>query len=204
LFEYTRSWTFYSKQYNGSFFDFATQRFFGYYATAYNNGYLLITYATPPNRWPTGTWAALWSAPGIAQIDLRTRLSGVDPDRLYDSALRLYGNPEFNNPSGIAEAVADYGYAGAAVYFFVVGIVFGVLYTWFVAAKPFGILFYPVAFLGMLELPRYMYWTEGRAVPALVALGVVGFLMQRKAADAEPDALDESPLLAVSAPGTSR
>ena len=193
LFEYTRSWTFYSKQYDGNFLSFAAQRFFGYYATAYNNGYLLVTYATPIGRWPSGTWAAFWSAPGISQIDLLFRLSGYDPDRLYDSALRLHGNPEFNNPSGIAQAVADYGEAGAAVYFLVVGIAFGILYAAFVASRPIGLLLYPVAFLGMLEIPRYMYWAEGRAVPALLGLITVAFLLRRAGAVAELSPIFERP-----------
>ena len=78
------------------------------------------------------------------------------------------------------------------------------MWPFFVAAKPFGILFYPVAFLGMLELPRYMYWTEGRAVPALIALGVVGVLMQRESAAAGSDPLDHGPRVAVSASGGLR
>ena len=38
---------------------------------------------------------------------------------------------------------------------------------------------YPVLFTGLLELPRYVYWTQGRVVPAFVVLLVLAHGMRR-------------------------
>jgi hypothetical protein len=32
---------------------------------------------------------------------------------------------------------------------------------------------------GLFELPRYLYWTEGRLAPSLVALAIVGVAVGR-------------------------
>lgn len=182
LFEYFRSWSFYRAQGNTSFVDFALVRFAGYYATALNNGQLVLEYLRWPNKWPYDTLEGLWSAPGIETLGLYQRLSGHEPPynrtdvSPYFDVLRHHGNPEFNNPSGYAAPFADYGFAGGFIFFLVVGIAAGALYKSFAAGRPFALLVYPVAFIGLVEMPRYLYWVQGRTTYtwlALLAIAVV-------------------------------
>jgi hypothetical protein len=35
---------------------------------------------------------------------------------------------------------------------------------------------YPVLFIGLLELPRLLYWPQGRAFPSIAAALVVGIV----------------------------
>jgi hypothetical protein len=179
-FEYSRSWNFYRQNGGGSFPVFAAERFAGYYATSYNNGQLTLDYDRYPGRLPYATLQALWTAPGM---DGRyVALSGHAPmgSQLGDPVLTAHANPEFNNPGGLAVPFVDYGRAGGYVFFFLAGLCVGVAYRGFAHGRPAGVLLYPVLSTGVLELPRYLYWTQGRAAPALVALGVVAYLVQRR------------------------
>lgn len=191
LFEYTRSWTFYSQHYEGGFTRFALERFGGYYATAYNNGYILTAFADRPGRWPYRTIAFLWEAPGLKTLDFASLVNGFSPASDYKMAVEQHGNWEFNNPSGIASAVVDYGMVGGAIYLLLAGAVAGWLYRCFSRSEPIGVLLYPVIFLGLLELPRYIFWSEGRATPALFCLAVLGVMLRRR--QKEPSARPATP-----------
>lgn len=85
-FEYSRSWTFYRTRSSDGFFQFVLERFAGYYATAYNNGQLQLTYSTYRGRVPYDTLSALWTAPG-ASIFGGYPSHGVDPGSQFESIL---------------------------------------------------------------------------------------------------------------------
>ena len=93
--------------------------------------------------------------------------------------LTQYGNPEFNNPGGLAVPVIDFGPVGALVFFLIAGVVIGFAYRSWRQGNPVGLLVYPVFFTGLLELPRYLYWTEGRVFPAMVFLLATAWFMTR-------------------------
>jgi hypothetical protein len=44
-----------------------------------------------------------------------------------------------------------------------------------------GMCMYPVIYLTLTEVPRYLFWGEGRAFPALAYLLLSAFLMLRSA-----------------------
>ena len=180
-FEYSRSWVFYRAHRGGSFVEFALQRIAGYYVTALNNGYIDLMYTRFPGYWPAGTFQALWTAPGIAQLDLLNKLNGINVNAPKIDVLVQHGNPEFNNPGGIATPFVDYGWSGGLVYLAVAGVVVGLLYRNFQRSTPEGLLLYPVVFLGLVEIPRYLYWSQGRALPAGLALGITAYMMRRAA-----------------------
>jgi hypothetical protein len=174
LAEYSRSWAFYSKQPNReSFVEFTVNRFTGYYATAYNNGQLNLTYGRYPNRVPYLSLEALWTAPVVAQLGVYKDLNHQDDEEHAAEVLKQHGNPEFNSPGGLSIPFLDYGTVGGLIFFGLAGTVAGYLYRRFCRGDVLALLMYPVIVIGMFELPRYLYWTTGRVVPAVLAILVV-------------------------------
>lgn len=178
-FEYSRSWVFYRSRTTLSFPQFVVNRLAGYYATSYNNGALQLAEPRDPNRLPYNTFEAVWTAPGVAQLKLYSRLSGQNGTALLNRVLTQRGNPEFNNPGGLAVPTVDLGAIGGIVFFLVAGVLIGLAYRSWQAGDPVGLLVYPVLFTGLLELPRYLYWTQGRVFPAFVFLLVTAAAMLR-------------------------
>lgn len=201
VFEYFRSWEFYRGS-SESFWRFSAERAAGYYATALNNGYLRLTHLDPPGHVPVDTMSFFWNAPVIDSLRLYDRVAGNVPGRTaplgdqdYVSLLTNFGNPEFNNSTGYAAPFIDYGIAGGLLYFAIVGVVAGLLYRSFCDGTPFGLLGYPLLFVGLIELPRYVHWAQGRAFPSWVALIVVAVLLSRLVRSTAPDNVDQRPLL---------
>lgn len=155
--EYQRSWAFYEHDYD-SFPQFVTLRFFAYVAGAANTGAGMVATADP-NIFPeiTNRWM---SALFIPKTDL------VDP--YFDQ----FGNIEFNNPSGIYAAIADFGTLGI-LYILLFGVIAGILFRLFILRHPVGLLAYPVFFIGFVDLTQIWYWGEPRFIPQLIALLLV-------------------------------
>lgn len=185
FFEYFRSWKFYRANTDTSFPEFILSRFAGYYVTALNNGELVLAHLDWKGRWPFETLDAFWSAPGIEQIALYERLGGMprESNRTLDSpyfdVLKQFGNPELNNPSGYVGPFIDYGQIGGLIVFFVLGLLAGFLYRRFCAGQPLGLLVYPVFFTGLIEIPRYLYWVQGRTTYGWLALAIVVVIISR-------------------------
>lgn len=177
-FEYSRSWIFFRDRTTLSFPEFVVNRLAGYYATSYNNGSLQLAHPVS-GRLPFDSIQAFWTAPGVSQLNLYERLSHQGGSDLLNTVLSQYGNPEFNNPGGLATPFIDFGHVGGFVFFFLCGLVVGTAYTGWRSGRPVGLLTYPVMFTGLLELPRYVYWTQGRVVPAAVVLLVIAYFMNR-------------------------
>lgn len=179
LFEYSRSWTFFSTRTDQPFPVFAAVRLAGYYATSYNNGYLQLEHATYPGRLPRESVSFFWEAPFVSQLGLYDLL-GTTPPTTSQDVLERYANPEFNNLGGITAPMVDFGVVGGLVYLALLGAVIGLLYRGFREGTVIGALLYPVALTGLLELPRYLYLAQGRVVPAVLCLAVVGALLLRE------------------------
>jgi oligosaccharide repeat unit polymerase len=180
-FEYSRSWQYFKTRTTLSFPQFAVNRLAGYYATSYNNGALILRYGSHLHRLPYDSIQGLWTSPGPAQLDLYHRLTGVNGPDVLNTVLAQHGNPEFNNPGGLASPLFDFGVPGGLLFFFVAGVLVGLAYRSFRSGRPVGLLIYPVLFTGLLELPRYVYWTEGRVVPAYLVLFVTAYLIRTRA-----------------------
>lgn len=182
LFEYFRSWSFYRSRTSSSFIEFAADRLAGYYATAINNGQIIYDNLRWPGRVPYDTLEVVWTAPGLENV-----YNTLPPHRAafplgptdYSTLLTQHGNPEFNNPSGYTGPFTDYGPYGGLVYLAIAGLVVGVTYRAFANGSLLGMLMYPIMFTGLLEMPRYLYWAQGRAAPAWVAMLVIGYLGMR-------------------------
>jgi oligosaccharide repeat unit polymerase len=178
-FEYSRSWVYYRTRTTLSFPQFVVNRLAGYYATSYNNGALQLAHDHNASRLPYSSIEAVWTAPGVSQLNLYHGLTGQNGSDLLNTVLVQYGNPEFNNPGGLAVPIVDFGHVGGMVFFLVAGILIGLIYRSWRSGQPVGLLLYPVLFTGLLELPRYLYWTQGRVLPAIVFLLIVARYMNR-------------------------
>jgi hypothetical protein len=177
LFEYSRSWVYFVGSTQQPYAEFAVDRLAGYYATAYNNGELTLLHDDAPGRLPHHSLAALWTAPVVEQLGLYEALSGQDHSEVYTTMLEQHGNPEFNSPSGLAIPFVDYGTVGGFVFLLAAGLLVGWLYRRFCDGTPDGVLLYPVLLTGIFEIPRYLYWTQGRVMPSLLALAFLAWRM---------------------------
>ncbi|AMO60049.1 Uncharacterised protein [Mycolicibacterium phlei] len=181
VFEYFRSWQFYRQRGDMSFWEFAANRLAGYYATAINNGQVILDHLAFPGRLPFDTLDAFWSLQGVYQLRLYEVLGGHDrpyaksgdEESPYFHALAQAANPEFNNPSGYVAPFVDYGPVGGLMFFALIGVVTGLLYRAFASGHLVGLLVYPFVFTGFVELPRYLYWFQGRCTYSWLALAVV-------------------------------
>ena len=186
-FEYSRSWVFFRTRTTSSFPHFVLDRLAGYYATAYNNGAIALDHAAFPGRLPYSSIEGFWTAPGVQSLHLYQHLTGVDPLAAYAGLLQQYGTPEFNNPGGLSVPLVDFGVPVGLLVLLLLGLLVGALWVTFQDSSPHGLLLYPVAFTGVLELPRYLYFTQGRVVPPVLALLVVAHLLRRRARTSVPD-----------------
>ncbi len=171
--EYFRSWSFYAEQYD-SYLEFASTRFFGYFATATNNGagsFKMLGAVGYP--WGTSIWfykLPLWSWLGL---DVQT-----PPDAGF---LMRFGNPEFNNPGGVFAPVNDFGIAGALLVWGAIGVASGWMFVLFVRHHPFGLILYPVWIFGFLDVIRFFFWGDPRCFPALLFAFPIYFFLREKA-----------------------
>ena len=205
-FEYFRSWNFYRGSGDG-LLQFSAERVAGYYATAINNGYLELTHLDRHGGVPGRTLDFLYEAPGLNQLGIQGWIQGDVPGRIgsatdadYDMMLSHFGNPEFNNSTGYVAPFIDYGTVGGLIYFTVVGVIAGFLYRGFRKGEAFGLLLYPLLFVGLIELPRYVQWAEGRFLPSWLALIAVAIALKWKTrfeSAAPSKALPREPALSV-------
>ena len=171
-FEYIRSWTNYYAGGSQSLLEFGSMRLVGYYVTSFNNGAYLLNRLDPVNA-PYFTSHFLWTFPLSSPVVKR-----LFPDPLLDSTDRWFyfpfldseANLEFNNADGMLFPLMDFGVAGGLMYWFAVGLICGVLYERYQQRQASGLLLYPMVYLGLMEVPLTLYWSEGRAVFPLLLL----------------------------------
>ncbi len=184
--EYSRSWNFFNDRTERSFIEFNSLRLVGYYATSYNNGALLIENSDQSSTYPYDTLAFIWESPIDPGAILPLGTTGAEisdaAEKDKRTVLREFGNPEFNSPGGVATPLVDYGRWGGLIFMLLAGFAVGTIHAAFVAGRLWALLVYPVFFIGVLELPRYLYWTQGRLTPALVVLVGLAVATSRTAA----------------------
>jgi oligosaccharide repeat unit polymerase len=178
-FEYFRSWSIYYSARQSSLFLFGLWRLMGYYVTSANNSAFLISSFHHSLRGPYFSFYFLWQFPILNEY-VKDIFSWIHLD--YDGFMNLLAagaNPEFNNPGGLLSPVIDFGIAGGLVYWVIMGLISGHLYSLYLRKHPFGMCLYPVIFLTLTEVPRYLFWGEGRAFPSLAFLLLSAFLLLR-------------------------
>ena len=167
--EYVRSWT--SATYHGrsGFWEFAIGRLASYYYISLNNGAGLLATA----HWPSFHFEyTLWwlhKAPLVGPlfttyVDLQVEQTG--------RFLGKFGDPEFNNPSGIYAVLFDLGSPLGLLYFALQGCVAGLSYRAFRTGSYGGALLYPLLYLSLLEIFRYPYLGAPRGFTWALGIGV--------------------------------
>ena len=175
--EYFRSWSTYYSGGDLGFWTFASLRLVGYYVTALNNGAVLMKYVGPVGA-PFFILHFLWRFPLVHTVvdGLYPNLPwGNGDDDPYMTILDLHANPEFNNGGGYFAPTLDVGFMGALIFWLLAGVICGLCYRLYTRNHIGGLLFYPVLFTGVAEMPRVLYWGEGRIVPVYVVLGVIAW-----------------------------
>jgi hypothetical protein len=172
-FEYFRSWNnFYASSGEYSLVEFGLSRLLGYYVTSFNNGAFLLTKAKVLLSAPYFTLHFFWTFPVLSGL-----VRSVFPHVIFDSDASFVGllenqgvNAEFNSSDGVLNPLVDFGLGGGLIYWFAIGIVCGLLYRLYKQQRPAGLCFYPFIYLGLIETPLALYWSEGKAIPPYVLL----------------------------------
>jgi oligosaccharide repeat unit polymerase len=168
--EYFRSWVYYQALTNTTFFEWVTTRLLGYYVTSYNNS-ALFSLSWPGLENPPYFSATLfWNAPGVEAIFPHPGIGGNTPEAWWASTLKMYANPEFNNTGSFLAVNGELGTVGMTLYWLITGIIAGCLYVALRRGSLPASLAYAVFYIGILELPRFIYWTQGRAFPLFIAV----------------------------------
>lgn len=179
--EYMRSWIFYQSTVSVSFVEWVTTRLLGYYVTAYNNSALFDLSSPGPSLPPYFSISVFWNAPGVDIALPHPGIGGNSPEVWWASVLKLYANPEFNNTGSFLVVAGELGTIGMVIYWLVTGLVLGSLYVALRRGSLPAALAYAVFYIGILELPRFTYWTLGRSFPLLLAVMLIAFFYSRKA-----------------------
>jgi hypothetical protein len=179
LSEYFRSWTFYATHAGGTLWEFAFGRLTGYYLTSMNNSaYLLKTYNFHP--WlPTFTCEWFFKFPFIGSYIEGGPAAILYRSNYYEALLTAGANPEFNNPGGIFSPMFDFGVIGGLAFWLFSGFLLGRIFGLFRRGQLVGLMFYPLGMLSLMEVPRILYWTAGRAFPTILFLTVTLLLIRK-------------------------
>jgi hypothetical protein len=167
--EVVRSWQVYGAHSNQAFGTFVVNRVTTYYFTALNNGAGMLA----TSHWPTydGLWVFGWlyTFPfGIGQAFLDAAGHRTAPHELF---LHRFGDPEFNNMSGIYPIFFDFGIVLGLVYFALQGFGFGLAYRSAVKGEVLGALLYPPILVTCMELLRISYLNGQRCF--LIVMGAL-------------------------------
>ena len=180
VFEYFRSWAYYQNHTTQSFPEYISLRLVGYYATAYNNSALFdeLVRRLPSDPPPYMSLPFIWNAPVLNQVIETPNYYGTPLNDWVKFQLATKANEQFNNKGSFLLTHAEFGIVGMIVFWLLAGLLLGRLYSAVVHRSLPAFLSYSVLVLGVFELPRIIYWTEGRAFPVLLSIGMV-FLVMR-------------------------
>lgn len=163
--EYTRSWVFYQYTTHQTFPEWVTYRLLGYYSTAYNNSALFALNREGHDLPPYFTIDAFWNAPGISKL-----FTPPDVPLWWGTVLQQNGNPEYNSVGSFLTSYAELGIIGMLIFWILAGLAVGHIFKRSVEGRLAALLLYSVLYIGILELPRYIYWAQGRFTPGVIAL----------------------------------
>ncbi len=172
FFEFFRSWTFYSIS-GDDYVSFVLGRFSSYYTTSYNNAAAYIQ-LMDVDYFPLNTLRFVFDLPNPFSTEWRD--IGDAADIAVMDFLRRNLNPEFNLFSAPGLVIGELGTPLGCAALFTFGCCSGWLYSQFTKATLFGVVAYSIWLVGLFDFGRLLYWTLGRAFPAIVAVLVLGWI----------------------------
>lgn len=175
LFEYSRSWLYYREVVNSSFAEYVSTRLLGYYTTTVNNGALYHQVLESQHHDPYFSFAFIWDAPGLGWLLGSPEIMGTGPRAWWSSTLANLANPEFNNEGTFLITDADLGTPLSMVYWAVLGLAIGYAYNRARGGDIRFLIAYSALFVGLLEISRINYWTQGRFIP--IFIGIVAVIL---------------------------
>jgi hypothetical protein len=162
--EYFRSWISFYAAREESFFVFITQRFTNYYFDALNTGAGRLSVL----KWPT------YEFQNVLQWMHKLPVLGPVFSKLVDARpddfLFYYGDPEFNNPSGLFSIFYDVGLGWGIAWLLTVGALAKYFYFYWRRGASFVGSFYFLFLMTFLELYRYVYIGNARFFMVTVGL----------------------------------
>lgn len=196
LFEYSRSWIYYERLTPLPFHEWVTLRLIGYYVTSFNNSALLVQAVDEAKATPYFAIDGFWNFPLTAAIMPHPGIQGLTATEWWQYTLQLNANPEFNNSGSFLAAYGEFGMAWAILFWLAIGLVVGVVFSQMTKGRLPALLAVSTLFVGLLELSRFTYWTQGRAFPVLLAVVVIAvtFPKSRENNAAHPEESLRTPL----------
>jgi len=181
--EYFRSWSSFYAKTESNFWAFIVQRLINYYAQALNTGAGLVTMLD----WPSYQFGYLleWMQKfPILMGPIMRYLTELQPNYF----LERFGDPEFNNPSGIFSVLYDVGLGPAIAVFALTGLLAQSAFRAFQDRDNVFGLFYPVFFMALVEMFRYWYLGNSRTFLFVIAL-VLGVMLAQPIRKPQPSGL---------------
>lgn len=182
VFEYPRSWVNRYIEVYDNFPHFVMDRFMLYYVTSLNNICALLEYS--PNPTYDGGWTLNWlyRFPVVGKI-----LSGENGDGAAHSwfldFLGVYASPEYNNTTGFLTVVYDWGWLLALVLMAAYGALAGLSFASFRSGRGTLRYIYPIVLYSIFEILRIGYIYDGRAVAAIIGIGIALVVWAKPVAD---------------------
>lgn len=166
--EYFRSWlSFYSKK-QDSFVDFIFQRLANYYFNALNTGAGRLSMFD----WPTYSFE--WTLRWLHKFPVFGPIFSYYTDLKYsDDFLVRYGDPEFNNPSGIFSLFYDLGVFYGFCLLVVMGGVARYVFEFWRLGRSINGVWYFIPLMTFLEFFRYLYFGDARVFMVVFGLALL-------------------------------
>ncbi len=179
LSEYFRSWVYYEQNTHLPFVEWVTLRLLGYYTTSFNNSALVAqayeSHSTLP--WFSAQW--FWNFPLVENFIQHPGIAGQPAERWWTSTLINNANYNFTNTGSFLTTYAELGLPAAALVWLATGLAIGALYNSLTKGNVPSLLLYATMFVGILELPRIVYWTLGRSTPLVIAFLILAYQWSR-------------------------
>lgn len=170
VFEYFRSWIYYSLSTDMPFWRWVSLRMLGYYGTSFDNNALFFDSIQGAQSLPYFSVPFIFDFPGVSRLFGEVHIQGLPTGEWWRSVLESSGNPEFNNVGSLLVPLGELGVIAGVGFWFVLGLLVGAVARKGLSSSVIGLVCYSAIFVGLLELPRFDYWTLGRFFPTAVAI----------------------------------
>lgn len=178
--EYARSWVVYQRVTSAPFYDWVTLRLVGYYTTSFNNSALFASlHEHSGSVVPYFSVEAFWNAPLISAVVSPPSIMGIPAESWWNYVLTAHANPELNSVGSFLVTQGEFGTVGMILFWFTAGMLLGAIFSAMTKGSLPALLAYSGLFIGILELSRFIYWTQGRATPIILGVLVLAFGYQQ-------------------------